>query len=272
MEALVPGDSLFFSIKDVLFNCEYELFPGFELKNTTGVVLDIGAHAGLYSLIAALYAKAVFALEPDETIYHVLSANVTRNNLTNVYPLKRALWKTDGRVAFHPHPNTQLGSIRRSSALAYSLVEAFSLGSLLDLVLLRAGCRKVDLLKLDIEGAESDVFASVDSHVFNWITRLVVEVHVEWTGVETLTSKLKQCGFSCLVLRRPFQKRAGRNIRVIDDYGIKLVMKTVNLIMDLSRYNDKNSLLLFASKYQDDFLSTIPNQLRNKVVNISERV
>jgi len=84
LNALVPADSVFFSVKDILFNREYEFFPQFELSRPRDIIVDAGAHAGLYTLIASLHAKEVVALEPDHDIFQMLSTNVANNNLKNV--------------------------------------------------------------------------------------------------------------------------------------------------------------------------------------------
>jgi len=112
LHALVPSDSMFFGIKDILFNREYELFPAFELTRPRQVVVDAGANAGLYTIIASIWAKQVIAIEPDSQIFKTLSYNVSSNRLTNVVLKQSALSTAKGFVGFYRRGNTQLGSIR----------------------------------------------------------------------------------------------------------------------------------------------------------------
>ncbi len=266
---MVPGDSVFFSIKDIIFNREYEFFPQFELTRPRQIVVDVGANAGLYTMIASLWATKVLALEPDDIIFQTLSENVGSNRLTNVTILESALWIRDGPVSFYRRGNSQLGSVRTRRNSEPILVKANSMRHILNIAIEGDQSRKVDLLKLDIEGTEFDVISSSDRETLQRITRMVVEVHTEHGRIETLTSKLKQCGFSYVIVKRPFRKPSDDEIEVLGDYKLKLLMETVNLAMGISNYSDWSSLLLFASKERDDFPNSHLSSLKHKVVEAS---
>ncbi|HZD13495.1 MAG TPA: FkbM family methyltransferase, partial [Candidatus Binatus sp.] len=112
----------------------------------------------------------------------------------------------------------------------------------------------IDLLKFDIEGSEFEVTGSSPDDILRRIGRLVAEVHTEHGRLETLTAKLRQCGFSYVTVKRPLRKRTDdKKIQVIDEDIIKLLMKTVNFMIDMSHYSDWSSMLLFASQDPEDF-------------------
>ena len=70
-------------------------------ENTrNGIILDIGANAGAYSLIGSLYAKQVFAFEPSVYNFGLLLRNITKNKAANVIPVYMALSnrKTTGNM------------------------------------------------------------------------------------------------------------------------------------------------------------------------------
>lgn len=269
LQALVPADSVFFSIKDILFNREYEFFPQFELTHPRQIVVDVGAHAGLYTIIASLSASKVLALEPDNDIFRILSTNITRNSLTNVNIIESALWTKDGFAKFHRRGNSQLGSVRTRRNSEPILVQANSLPHLLSDALQGVQGRKIDLLKLDIEGTEFDVIPSSDQETLGKIAKMVVEVHTEHGKIEALTSKLKQCGFSYVIVKRPFRKAVNGEIRVLGNYKLRLLMETVNLAMGVSNYSDWSSLLLFASRQTDDFPQAELSSIKERVVETS---
>jgi len=269
LQALLPEDSVFFSMKDILFNREYEFFPHFELNRPRQIVVDAGAHAGLYTLIASLWAREVFSLEPDNSIFEMLSANVARNRLTNAIVMKSALWIEDGPVEFYRRGNSQLGTVMRCKNSQPILVDAVSLEGLLQRTFEDLGGRDIDLLKLDIEGAEFNVIPSSHPETLGNISRIVAEVHTVHGKLRVLTDKLKQCGFSYVVVRRPFRKTGDGQFHILADYWIKFLMRTVNLAMDISNYSDWSSLLLFASKERDDFPVSKLASLKGRIIDAS---
>ena len=268
LNALVPADSVFFSVKDILFNREYEFFPQFELSRPRDIIVDAGAHAGLYTLIASLHAKEVVALEPDHDIFQMLSTNVANNNLKNVVLKRSALWSENAPIRFYRRGNSQLGSIRTRKNTEPVLVDAISLDRLLDRTVGGQG-RRIDLLKLDIEGTEFDVIPTSDDETLWRISRIVAEIHTEHGNIQDLTSKLRKTGFNYVIVRRPFRKPINREIRILADYKVKLMMRTVNLIIDLTDYSDWSSLIMFASRDSEDFQNSSLAALKSRIVETS---
>ena len=91
-EAFVPDDQYWIAIKDILLNREYEYIPRFALENLRGkVVIDAGAHVGLYSLVASTYAKKVISIEPHPINYKLLEVNKIINNAQNIHPINATI-------------------------------------------------------------------------------------------------------------------------------------------------------------------------------------
>lgn len=258
VRASVPEDAIFFGMKDILYNREYELYPAFELPNPREVVVDAGANAGLYAVIASIFSKKVIALEPDLESFNALSENLTANNIENVVAIRAALWSDDGDVEFHKRRSSQLGSIKmHSDSRNTELVEAVSLRTLLDKFEGKLLSPGIDLLKLDIEGAEFDVIKSCNARTLQAISRIVAEIHTEHGDYRDLAAKLSRNGFSYSILDRPARKPQDKNIRVLSDYKVKLLMMAINALMELSHYHDHSSLLLYASKQPSDLFSVV---------------
>jgi FkbM family methyltransferase len=123
--------------------------------------LDVGAHIGYYTLIAARLvgdAGRVHSFEPGAKTRAHLEANVARNGLQNVEIHAQALAEQTGEVGFYPSSlasNQGISSIVApgDGRAAPSTVPSLSL----DDFVARIGGRRVDLLKMDIEGAELQV-------------------------------------------------------------------------------------------------------------------
>ena len=120
------------------------------------IVLDVGANLGQFTLLASHAAGPsgrVFAIEANPQMALNLRHNVALNQLTNVEIIEAAAWDCDDRLRLHPgEPGNQgMASVASAGAeQAGTLVPAVRL----DRVLRELGCSRVDVIKIDVEGAE----------------------------------------------------------------------------------------------------------------------
>lgn len=129
------------------------------------VCLDVGANIGLYSLaLSALAPRGrVFAFEPSPGSFEYLERNVEANGLANVESFQLALGdQADATVHFHDIPFFTAGSFTvdddsflTSEVLGSSYFEAPA--TTLDSFVAEHGIERVDLVKIDVEGAELSV-------------------------------------------------------------------------------------------------------------------
>jgi FkbM family methyltransferase len=192
----VPDDSLWGAVKDNLLLSEYER-AGVKLSKATGVVVDAGAHVGLFSLRASAYAKRVISLEPHPLNLKLLELNLSLNEATTVIVLPNALWWSnedamlfDGRHSGDNSLLTETGPKRPVSAIT------------LDDVVSEVG--PVDLLKMDIEGAEMPVLLKCEDRSLHRIGSIAAELH--YFGEEELAPlqrRLEGCGFRVTLLEPP---------------------------------------------------------------------
>ena len=124
------------------------------------VFIDVGANDGLYTLFAAPRVGTVLAIEPSSREFERLRANIELNRLRNVIALQVALSDLPGEGTLcvggyeHEGQNT-LGEFSYVGVeLGYKeKVELKRLDDLVD----QAGLKNVDIIKLDLEGAEFSV-------------------------------------------------------------------------------------------------------------------
>ena len=134
------------------------------------VVIDVGAHVGLITTICALKVGApglVFAFEPDPVNYELLVDTIKRNTLMNVIPERMALSDHGGTLPL-VHPQGAWGSFSYDLASSRPNV-LFELGfsgydqvyyspvTTLSEYLKRRAIRVVDLVKVDVDGAEMSI-------------------------------------------------------------------------------------------------------------------
>jgi FkbM family methyltransferase len=131
------------------------------LLPTGGAFVDVGANWGYFTLIAASRVGRngqVLALEPDPRLLPVLLANIRHNGLSQVTALGVAAADRECEVelvGFDLNAGN-FGLTRIAGPQETGQVPRFCVpGDTLDRILRRQRVESVDLLKMDIEGAES---------------------------------------------------------------------------------------------------------------------
>ena len=120
-------------------------------------IVDVGAYFGYYSLIGAKFLNGtgrVIAFEPVPRNYQLLLKNIQQNQFKNIVPVQKALSDTKGtRELFldaRNYGNCSFSERSVSQSLSPIAVETVTLDSYLK----ELAIQRVDLLKIDVEGAE----------------------------------------------------------------------------------------------------------------------
>ena len=157
-------------------------------------ILDIGAHAGFFSLAARgrYPAATIHAYEPNPRILPFLRANTAASGVT-VFP--EALGGTEGFVAIvDDGPSDQART--RPAVEGAGAIRQVGLETAIE----RIG-GKVDLLKLDCEGAEFQILRPAG--FWDRVRHIRLEYHLYSGGsVDELKSALAKLGFSVIRLRQ----------------------------------------------------------------------
>ncbi|HTT51411.1 MAG TPA: FkbM family methyltransferase [Streptosporangiaceae bacterium] len=136
------------------------------------VIVDAGAYTGLSTAYFAMRypAAKIIAIEPDEANFRLLLRNTSA--FANVQPVRAALWVESGSVALADPGYGPWGLRLTGPSGAGTQVPAITM----DDVLRDYDLGTIDLLKVDIEGSEKELFAAADS----WIGRvdaICLELH-----------------------------------------------------------------------------------------------
>jgi FkbM family methyltransferase len=128
------------------------------------ICVDAGANIGLYSLgLSSLAPRGrVLAFEPSVGAMKWLDENLAFNHVANVETFGVALSDRVGTLHFHDVPwflagsfTTQDGAYLSSDAVGSTLVDVVS--TTLDAFVTEVGIERVDVIKIDVEGAEMAV-------------------------------------------------------------------------------------------------------------------
>lgn len=167
------------------------------------VVVDLGGHIGSFTLQASKLvgdSGRVIVCEPGPDNLAVLRENLARNGCRNVALLACAVADKPGTMDLYvpatddPAQNPIANSLYKSEGRKAVSVPVRTL----DEIVASERLTRIDLLKIDIEGAEGLVLAAAGKALA--ITRrLVMEVHLPHNTPEAMRGKLEAAGFRCEV-------------------------------------------------------------------------
>jgi FkbM family methyltransferase len=158
--------------KQVFLNNGYD----FRAIERPQVIVDAGANIGLASILFAnRYPQAkIFALEPEHDNFNLLAHNV--HLYDNIVPLQAALWGENTTIHLIDPGHGAWGFMTEPAGEGHA-VAAITVDRLMS----DHGIDHIDILKVDIEGAEKEVFAETSA----WIDRvgsMIVELHERLKG------------------------------------------------------------------------------------------
>jgi FkbM family methyltransferase len=141
------------------------------------VIYDVGANIGFYSLLAARQGAQVFAFEPDVQIAGSLERHARLNSLSaKIEVIRAAVFSTSGFVALEPadtargHGNAHVGTHTEPSnstvQVPCTTLDDFAQGHIAP-----------DTIKIDVEGAESNVLEGAEKLFTQYRPHLICEVH-----------------------------------------------------------------------------------------------
>lgn len=139
-------------------------------------IVDIGAHIGSFSVRAARLAHRgrVYAFEPSSKNFELLTENRLLNDLGNLYIEKCAISAMNGQMTLYtPAGNAIMGSLLQDTSSHTETVQVRTIDS----IVAEHGIARIDLLKMDVEGAEYDILFNCSNETLMKIRRVVMEYH-----------------------------------------------------------------------------------------------
>ena len=189
--------------------------------------VDVGANWGYFTLLAASLVGTsgrVLSLEPDPRLFPILQENVTRSELTQVTVLQVAAAHEPGSLMLAGYAeedgNFGVSRIVASSGKEQKIFQVRS--DSLDRILHQQKFSSVDLMKMDIEGAETFAIAGLEKSIAETkIKRLLLELHPaqlaeHGSSIDAVIQTLKSAGYRAWTIDHSpdANRRAGYQKRV----------------------------------------------------------
>lgn len=171
-------------LKDEIFNkgiYNVDLSPQKRERNDTPVIFDLGAHIGL----SVLYFKIkypnskIVAFEPNSNIFPILQENIECNGLKNIELHNIALGSKDETRSFYIDnsgaDSFSTGSFNKD---AWNGLQKSTPISVKCEQLSKYITENIDILKIDIEGAETEVLRElIESNKLELVRNILIEYH-----------------------------------------------------------------------------------------------
>lgn len=139
------------------------------------IVVDAGAYPGDYAVFAAKKvgeSGRVIAFEPDVKNRKILTRNIKREGLKNVIVVPRGLWNKNTTLNFKSSDGLH------STLYSENVTESIEVVKLDD-ILKKLKIKKINVLKMDIEGAEIEAIkGAVSTLKKNKVQVMIASYHI----------------------------------------------------------------------------------------------
>lgn len=169
-------------IKKLLNLIGFEIVAGhwiYPKLNSESIVIDLGANKAEFSeQLYAKYKAKCYAVEPNEDLYNEISNS-------NIVKFNCAISKENGLLNFYINNNNEASSVIKDFETNWGnkrvdVVEGVTWDSFLDK--LNVENNFINILKVDIEGAELDLIESFTLENISSVAQITVEFH-DWLNV-----------------------------------------------------------------------------------------
>ena len=162
----------------------------FEVENGD-FIFDVGSSIGWYALKMSKKVGEkgkVIAIEPDPNNFYYLKKNLELNNLTNVMPLNLGAWSNKGKLKL---------VCDKYASLLYNTLTISELKEEKECILINVdtidnivrdlNLEKVDLIKMDIEGAELEAIKGANNLLLKSkkLKLIIAAYHTTISGIQT---------------------------------------------------------------------------------------
>ncbi|MEK6952278.1 MAG: FkbM family methyltransferase [Nanoarchaeota archaeon] len=147
---------------------DYDKIDEIKIK-TNDIVIDIGANLGIYSKYAASKeASKIFAFEPDDRFFTTLEKNIRLSDEAFNCALHSYNGECELFMSNHIGGSTIVVPMEEKSMVSCFTLDHFWDSGLWD---------KIDLLKIDAEGAEFEIFKGINNENLQKIKKITLEYH-----------------------------------------------------------------------------------------------
>jgi FkbM family methyltransferase len=192
------------------------------------ICFDVGANLGTLSLVMAHLASRgkVYAFEPVPDTFAFLLENIARNRVANIEPVNAGCFSAPSELEFHYVEEFGAGSFLAPSGATDPREKRFKVQCVtLDAFVEERALPRLDVVKIDVEGAEQDVLVGAERTFARFSPALVIEFNPTTSklffgrDLHGLYQKLVEYGYGMQFVERP-----RGNLRPVGSYAALMQM------------------------------------------------
>lgn len=191
--------------KDVFVKKDLKL----PIKINPKFIIDAGAYTGYSSLYFALkYPNAeIVSIEPEKSNFEILKKNT--QNTKKISLINAGLWNKNTFLKILNRSTGKWGFRTKEVKKENSDIKAITI----DKILLNSDYSKIDLLKIDIEGSEKELFSKNYEKWINKVNIIIIEFHDRinkdctktfYSAIDSNKWKIYQKGENRIFIRKKF--------------------------------------------------------------------
>jgi FkbM family methyltransferase len=203
------GNEFFYHYGLAFYNTYMEIFHNniYEFNatnNSKPIIIDCGANMGLSVLYFSKKhpTAEIIAFEPDESVLPFLERNIQSQKINNVKLYKKGVWNEETELKFYTDNGLGGRVEKQYENQSPKIIKSVRLRDFLDTQY------PIDMLKIDIEGAEYKVLQDCEGVLFN-VDHIFIEYHSildEEQHLEDILNIIKRQGFR-YHLKESFSRR-----------------------------------------------------------------
>ncbi|MBI5806997.1 MAG: FkbM family methyltransferase [Ignavibacteriales bacterium] len=167
-----------FTRKELPLFYQIVLLRQYDIKcQSAQVIIDCGANIGLSTIFFKVkYPNAkIISIEPDADNYNKLVHNIMKTHFDDIYPINKAIWYKEGLLSNINPEASKTAKIYRenNNSQGMKFVTSTTLSSIIN----DFKIKQIDILKIDIEGAEKYLFSYDQCDWLNKVKIVIIELH-----------------------------------------------------------------------------------------------
>ena len=177
------------ALKEVLVDTEYQFLEKIIKSQPEPLIIDIGAHIGTFSLWCYNQNpnSKIIMVEANPASYEILKRNIKECSPQNTYKiLNNAAWKNNKTINFSTTGDSMGNKV---SEFGDTQIKGLTFKQVYDIA--SEYNTTIDIMKIDIEGAEEAFFETADL-CLGKIKHLVIELHPKSCNTNIVREKLQQ--------------------------------------------------------------------------------
>src|SRR3989344_6928771 len=180
------------------------------IKNAKYPVVDVGAHAGFFSMYCRALNKKIkiLAVEPESENLKLLKRHLDENKILGVKVIAGALARKTGErkllISKDSHNHRLIDEFSPVPDSPSESVRGFAFADFCR----KNKIKKISLLKMDIEGGEYELFEGMSAEDFSMVNFVILEYH-GGSEYKNIAEKLRVNGFGVQIFPSHFDKTMG---------------------------------------------------------------